>query len=102
MTPLHLAVRYDRLAVVSMLLEWGADVEARNVSGDTAIKLATDTTIRDMLNEALQIYQAKVARGSQILHRNLLDAFYRPGGPGAVSAIKRLNIGRSAYDSSRM
>ncbi len=40
-TPLHWAVRRNRLHVVELLIEYGADVNARSAHGDTPLSIAT-------------------------------------------------------------
>lgn len=40
-TPLHMAALYDQLAVAKLLIERGANVDARTNAGDTPLKYAT-------------------------------------------------------------
>ncbi|MBO0684664.1 MAG: ankyrin repeat domain-containing protein [Candidatus Dormibacteraeota bacterium] len=47
-TPLHAAARRGSIAVAAVLLDWGADLEARDVAGDTPLRRAVNCGQVDM------------------------------------------------------
>jgi len=57
-TPLHRASMIGALGVVRLLLEHGADVEAKNNVGETALQEAADMEHDDVV-ELLREYGAK-------------------------------------------
>ena len=59
MTPLHLAVIAKGYATVELLLERGADIDAKTTHRVTSIALASSITCRDQ--DILRLLQAKRA-----------------------------------------
>jgi ankyrin repeat protein len=62
-TPLHLAVRFDQPEVAKILLDHGADVNARSQSGMTPLMEATSKSRRPRFDEKL--VKLLVARGAK-------------------------------------
>ena len=54
-TPLHLAARWNYLAVAQLLISSGADLEAKDNNGDTPLDLVTWNGNQEMV-ELLQSY----------------------------------------------
>ncbi|PMB73844.1 lysophospholipase [Beauveria bassiana] len=59
MTPLHLAVYYRNAALVTLLLQYNADLEARDIQGRKAVDLAVEA-------ENFPIVELLIAHGTKI------------------------------------
>ena len=56
---LHWAIRWDKEDVVKLLLENGANVEAKDNDGDTALDVAKNEKIRELLEKAQKMPEPK-------------------------------------------
>ncbi|KAJ1913805.1 hypothetical protein H4219_005055 [Mycoemilia scoparia] len=57
-TPLHEAVKYQDIQVVSLLIEHGASVNIRNSKGLNSLEICSDPSIAAILSEQLSRYKA--------------------------------------------
>ncbi|KAF6252710.1 ankyrin repeat protein, partial [Scenedesmus sp. NREL 46B-D3] len=68
-TPLHYAARFGSASCIGCLVEAGADTEARNEHGKTALHLADSLATLKGLLEAGADVEARDADGGTLLHR---------------------------------
>lgn len=71
-TPLHHAVKNDRVSAVEQLLRHGANIERRNAAGKTALKLAFNQKMRnscilDMLLERSFAQESEKGKGKAVI-----------------------------------
>lgn len=71
-----LAVRYQREALIPLLVEFGANTEARDINGETALLAAVDRRSQDLLESLLE-------NGAEI------NAKDRDGAAPLVRAVRR-------------
>ena len=53
-TPLHLAAEYGHLSIVGLLMEYGADREAINMNGKTAVEVAIERSHGEVVERILR------------------------------------------------
>ena len=49
--PFHRAVEWDKLDIVKVLIEWGADVNAKGKDGNSPLDCAKSKEMKDLLKQ---------------------------------------------------